>query len=50
MNIDLLYSWLVAASQIFLIGWTGVLIAACFVTFRETPARASVTNQAPSQR
>jgi len=38
MTPDLLYSCLVTASQLVLIAWTGILITASILTFREAPA------------
>jgi hypothetical protein len=48
MTLDFIYSCLVAASQILLIGWTGVLVAASIVTFRESPV--TVVNTVRKQR
>ena len=50
MNLDLVYHSLIAASQLFLLGWTGILVTACVITFRETPARSAVPNSRQMQR
>jgi TM2 domain-containing membrane protein YozV len=45
MTVDFIYSCMVTASQILLIGWTGVLVAASIVTFREAPVRVTRTTR-----
>ena len=45
MTLDLLYSCLLMASQILLVGWTGVLVAASILTFRESPVTVTTSTQ-----
>ena len=45
MTLDFIYSCLVTGSQLLLIGWTGVLVAASIATFRESPVTISIRSR-----